>query len=580
MYRFFCLLSVLIPVGGIWAQTLTPERITTWNHAGLTTALEAPTNQVDITDFGADNTGTNSCNSAYAAAISSLNGTAGTIYFPQGEYYFTAAIAIPDSVFLKGESSETVLHFDLGGSGNLIVITGSTETIQLSLSANAIKGTDQVELANASSLQVGDVIRLFQFDEDYLYSSWAYGTVGQVAEIVAINGNTVTLADPLNHHYPLSRNPFVRKLNPRRGTGVECLKILREDASVGQTSNIYFNYAYNCVLRNVESENCNFTHCEVNSSAHIQVEGCYYHHAFAYGGGGQGYGQVFQLASSFCLAQNNVFEHLRHSMLIQAGANGNVFGYNYSTDPYWNESFYPTNSSGDAVLHGNYTYLNLFEGNTMQNMVVDASHESNGPFNTFLRNRGELYGFFSDSSTPTDSMNLIGNEITNTGFPLGMFSLNGNGHYSFGNNVYGTTNPANTSNVTVNSLYLDENDLPDFLSAETLPMIGYPLGMNEKVLAAETRFENSEPVNCQQTITDVSSKPQNKLLLRLNGDELQIDPSILPANLTVYSLDGKQLCRLALSSDRTSLMELPKNQLLLLQVVSSNGFSETVKLKR
>ncbi|MBK6996924.1 MAG: hypothetical protein IPH31_19135 [Lewinellaceae bacterium] len=38
-------------------------------------------------------------------------------------------------------------------------------------------------------------------------------------------------------------------------------------------------------------------------------------------------------------------------MLLQSGSNGNVLGYNFSTDPYWEE--FPNDAAGDIVLHGN-----------------------------------------------------------------------------------------------------------------------------------------------------------------------------------------------------------------------------------
>ena len=66
--------------------------------------------------------------------------------------------------------------------------------------------------------------------------------------------------------------------------------------------------------------------------------------------------------------------------------------------------------------------------------------------------------------------------------------VNGVGHYTYGNNVSGATNPSGTSNVPTNSLYLDENNLPEFLAPQFLPMAGYPLGINDKLLAAEERF--------------------------------------------------------------------------------------------
>lgn len=558
------------------AQVFEPERITDWANAGNTSTIQAPSNQVSILDFGADNTGVNSCNSALSSAVADLNGEAGTIYFPQGEYFFSGAISLPDSVFVKGESSATTLRFDLGGSGNLIVINGSINSTQLTLSADALKGSYEIELDDASSLNVGDIIRLYQFDEDYMFSSWAYGSLGQVIEIEQINGNTLVLADPLNHHYPLSRNPYVRKLNPKRNIGIECLRIERDDATTGQTSNIYFANAFNCVVRNVESENCNFAHVEVNGSSHVQVEGSYFHHAFAYGGGGQGYGVVFQSASSFCKAENNAFNHLRHSMLLQSGANGNVFAYNYSYDPFWVDGFLPSNSAGDAVLHGNYVFMNLFEGNTIQNIVVDASHGNNGPFNTFFRNRAELYGFFSDSGTPTDSMNVVGNEITNSGFPYGLFAVNGAGHYSYGNNVSGTTNPANTSNLTVNSLYLDGN-LPSFLSTETLPMVGYPLAINQKLLPAETRFENNEPVSCEQIITEVAAQPENERQVRILGNEIQLSTSLLPAQMNIYSIDGKLIVSQQVNHTQKRIPNLGTRSVYLVQIIGAENEVETFR---
>jgi hypothetical protein len=95
------------------------------------------------------------------------------------------------------------------------------------------------------------------------------------------------------------------------------------------------------------------------------------------GGGGKGYGIMVQNTSGDCLIENNIFRHLRHSMILQAGSNGNVFGYNYSIDPYWTEVSLPSNAAGDIVLHGNYVYANLFEGNLGQQIVIDDSHGIN-----------------------------------------------------------------------------------------------------------------------------------------------------------------------------------------------------------
>lgn len=167
----------------------------------------------------------------------------------------------------------------------------------------------------------------------------------------------------------------------RKSVGLECLKINRLDASVGQTTNIAFDFAVDCWVTGVESNNCNFGHLVFTKSTNCYVYGNYFHDAFAYGGGGQAYGVVLQYTSGECLIENNIFKHLRHSMLVQAGANGNVCAFNYSLDPNWTS--FPSNSAGDIVMHGNYVFMNLIEENICQNIVVDASHGINGPYNTF-----------------------------------------------------------------------------------------------------------------------------------------------------------------------------------------------------
>ncbi len=564
------------------AQVFAPGRTTAWENAGLTQPLAAYTNQISIIDFGADPDGHNSCNQAFSQAITSLDGRSGTIYFPVGEYFFDAVLVLPDSVFLKGESVETQLKFDLGGNGNLIQISGNSSSTTFDLAANATKGTNTLTLTDASIFSVGNHIQLGMLDEDLMFSSWAYGTMGQVVEITEIDGNTLTLADPLNHHYPLWRTPSVKLKTPRTGVGIECLSIERLDASTGQTSNIVIENAFNCVVRNIESESTNFAHLDIRSSSHVQVEGCFFHHAFAYGGGGQGYGVVTQSTSSFCLVQNNVFEHLRHSMLIQSGANGNVFGYNYSSDPYWTEGgFFPANSAGDAVLHGNYAYLNLFEGNTVQNIVVDASHERNGPFNTFFRNRAELFGFFSDPNTPTDSMNVVGNEITGSGgFPYGMLSINGNGHYSYCNNQNGTCVPNSTDQIATNSLYLNTLSDYSFLGNNVLPMAGYPNQLNEKLVPAEERFELNLPVSCAaEVVTSITESKEEIKLAELVDNVLQLAPSLLPATVAVYSADGRLLQSRNINSQRSEL-KLPAASGIYLIAIDGKSQSAAIKAAR
>jgi hypothetical protein len=173
-------------------------------------------------------------------------------------------------------------------------------------------------------------------------------------------------------------------------------------------------------------------------------------------------------------------------MIVQAGANGNVFAYNYSHYPYWEST--PSNSAGDAVLHGNYTYANLFEQNICQNIVIDNSHGPNGPYNTMLRNRSERYGiFFSASNSP--DQNFLGNEITHTGIPYSLinYTILGSGHFIHGNNNKVTIHPSGTE-ILADSSYAYEQK-PNFLTSSHWSGIGTPNPMESGSIPAFDRYQ-------------------------------------------------------------------------------------------
>jgi hypothetical protein len=231
---------------------------------------------------------------------------------------------------------------------------------------------------------------------------------------------------------------------------------------------------------------------------------------------------MLHFTSNECLIYSNIFEHLRHSMIVQAGANGNVFCYNRSIDPFWNEGFFfPSNSAGDMVLHGNYVFANLFEQNDGQNMVIDNSHGANGPNNTFFRNRGSLFGiFFSDNTSP--NQNLVGNEIPNTSAPYSAvnYTIQGTGHFVYGNNNKGTIAPAGTNLLPDKSYYFSQqpNDIPDLFWAK----IGTPNAMNSGIIPA-TYFLNNN-----QLYANACGYSSDLLVDELGADELRVFPN--PAN--------------------------------------------------
>jgi hypothetical protein len=375
----------------------------------------------------------------------------------------------------------------------------------------------------------------------HIFSSWALGSAGQLFDIISAENGLVRLNHPVRLDCDLSLQPKLRKIDPVDDAGLECLKIKRLDANVPIGSNVLFEYSRRCWLVGVESETCNFSHFTLDGSAHCEIYGCYVHDAFAYGGGGQGYGLVLEFTSCDNRAQNNIFQHLRHAMLIQSGPNGNVLGYNYATDPVWEE--FPNDAAGEIVLHGNYPSYSLFEGNICENIRPDGSHGNNGPFNTFFRNRTTSYGLITTSPENQFFLNVTGNEIVPAGLFQGLYIVRGTGHFEQDNSQNGAIVPAGTPIQMDTSLYF--KNTPSFLSGSNF-LIGPPSSFNTATTPARDRFfSGSEKTDCDARNGLLTIIPEVQDVLRMNvypnpAQSYFIFSVSKPVELTVIDLSGRK----------------------------------------
>ncbi len=528
---------------------------TNWKDAGYKGIKPSFTLIANILNFGGNNTGTASNNTALQSAIAFLNGKPGVIYFPPGVYSFTNQVSISrDSLVLKGAGFDsTFIKINLSGvlNNGFNIIGSQVNTDTTSFTQAGLRDSNSVSVLNAGLYQPGQWVYLQCTDNSFMASTWAYGSLGQILQIKSKAGNKLTFNSPFRFDYRLNLTPKLKRIIPRNNIGFECLRLERVDVTTNQTSLISFDRAVNCWINGIEGDTTNYAHVEFNRSSNCEVTNSYFHHAFAYGGSGQGYGIALQYSSNEIKIENNIFRNLRHSMLLQAGANGNVLAYNYSYDPFWVQSFFPSNSAGDMVLHGNYPFSNLLEGNICQNIVIDNSHAKNGPYNTFFRNRAELYGIVMSNSPATDTVQFIGNECTNTGAFFGNYTLYGNGHNQYGNKIKNVLTPANTTNLSDNSLYLlpGQSPLCYVNGLYNWPVIGIPNLYNTGINAAKSRALQSKWALCAAcpvaTITTHLKTPLqevNDVLIYpnpLSGNVLNIKSNQTFDTVSIYDENGR-----------------------------------------
>ena len=481
-------------IGIITGQVIPEERRVDWSSAIQHISIHQPVIQINVFDFGATGGGIINDQPAIMDAIQSLDGRLGYIYFPPGNYLMEEPIILADSCILKGSGSDlSTLTFNLGETPvNCISISKSQTSNFVEITGGYNKGNNLITVSDISTFNVGDYIEIREDngDWDVVPISWADYSVGQITRVVAIVDNKLLLESALRIDYLAELNPQARAIAPISNAGIQCIKIKRVDEpEEGAGSNIYMNMAANCFVRGVESDSSVGSHVSINSSINILVDGSYFHHGFTYDGTGtRGYGVTLSNHSSECLITNNVFKYLRHAMMVKTGSNGNIFSYNYSIEPHRTEAI--PDASGDISLHGHYAFSNLFEGNIVQNIVIDHYWGPSGPYNTFFRNRAELYGILMTTSDlqETNDQNFVGNEVTNTEFLHGLYIITGDDQFEYGNNIKGQIIPAGTTDLNDSSYYLSE--APSYWDNNLdWPSVGMPNILGSGTIPAKIRYE-------------------------------------------------------------------------------------------
>jgi hypothetical protein len=389
------------------AQNIIPvDRRTDWTP-GVTVGVPGGIpNRVTIgatVDAATYGTGLVDASEAIGAAIDACP-SGRVVYIPAGTY------RLDDRVYRAYASNVTIRGAGIGmtilksNSIQQALLLGTADwprpTSGIAITSGASKGSTILTLVDASTIEVGKLVRVEQNDLAYVISASAPTTnntlMSATFKVAAKAGNTVTVTPPLPIDFALSPVLVQYAISPLINTGVEDLTI---DCNSMSWTGIEVDQSWGCWVKNVEIKNSTgrqmFFVCFVSG----EIRHNYTHDVV--GGGPNHEGIDLYQDGSFNLIEDNITYNGGFPGIIlgdsQGGCSGNVIAYNFSYSANTGAS---TMAGMDiSVSHGPHNMMNLVEGNVAGGMGSDGYFGSTSHI-TVVRN-------WFTATHPTATDNLI-----------------------------------------------------------------------------------------------------------------------------------------------------------------------------
>jgi len=365
----------------------------------------------------------------------------GVVYLSAGTYTWSTSLNMKTGVTLRGAGTGLTIINSTANNAiffqgyNSLMYYGGTGT-RVNWTGGYNQGTNVITLSSTSGLVVGENIWLDQLNDGDtdaygcnpgydpgVYSTPSYPSTGQdrlqfqMDMVTAINGNSVTLAEPVYA-------PFWNASNspqawweggfPMAWAGCEDFTINCTAGAQNSLTGIWGDGLYACWLKNINltgyrfftsmsvGTRCETRHCMISNYGNTDCYGFY--PKFQFGG----------------LYVDNIGNNCGTIFMIQSCA-GCAFAYNYTT----NAQNVSTYLSLSYYCHGGNPNMLLFEGNWgpcfgMDNMWGTASYNT-GFRNRFTGNADSPIGSTGNTEAVADSyinrhMSLIGNVLGTSGY--------------------------------------------------------------------------------------------------------------------------------------------------------------------
>jgi hypothetical protein len=406
---FLSLMLVSLPGVGLaqpWAGILDPSRAIDWSGAGIPGGIPARTticaNWYNGSGAPASTIGNNGdyyFRADVAHASAEYKKTSGTWAATGNEftYYVSGNISLPSNITLRGAGANLTILDAHGTSGNVIGLGSGTPAFAsaISITGGTAAGSTSITVASSSGISVGAYLLITQLNDGTTVNTsgsegactWCDGgqasgtrAQGQIVEVTSVSGTTIGITPGLYVAY--TRTPTATPFTASaKNAGVENLQVYANNT--GYAANFYMGECAYCWLSGVEGNYADGDHVEIDWSYRGIVQNSYFSNAYLHTPGTYDSDLVLRNKSTGMLVQNNIFERLHVSMMMEWGAAGNVIAYNYALGNFDSGS---TNVMMSNVnTHGAHPMMNLIEGNVVAQFHPDSIWGSSGT-NTAFRN--------------------------------------------------------------------------------------------------------------------------------------------------------------------------------------------------
>ncbi len=352
------------------AEIIPADRKTDWTP-GVTVGVPGgiPDRQTIGTTVDAAKYGTGSVDASdgIGAAIDACP-SGRVVFIPAGTYRLDKRVfRVPKGrITIRGEGvGKTVLK---ANSKAEVLLLGTSDWPRpargIAITGGAAKGSAVLTTADASTITVGNLVRVEQDNPSYVISGTKptanSKVMSAVFKVAAKTATTVTVAPSLPIGFTRSPTLVQYKIPPLTNTGVEDLTI---DCNAMSGIGISFEQSWGCWIKNVEIKNSRSRQMLLVRFVSGEIRHCYTHDCV--GGGPNHEGIDFFEDGCFNLIEDNITYNGGFPGIIlgdsKGGCAGNVIAYNFA----YNGNVGASTMAGIdiSVSHGPHNMMNLVEGN-------------------------------------------------------------------------------------------------------------------------------------------------------------------------------------------------------------------------